>query len=237
MDHTPDGRAAAAPDSLPAQRRSAGALPDDSTLVARLRDRDEDTFTHLVDAWTPTMMHVARTRVSTAESAAEVVQDTWLAVLTGIDRFEARSSLRTWVFRILLNKATTRGAREARTVPWSTLEGDDGGPTVDPTRFRGPDDQYPGGWRSFPRQWPSPEGEAVRAEVSSVVAEAVRSLPSRQRLVVILRDLVGYTSEEVCALLEVSAANQRVLLHRARAALRLRLEELFGVDARWEATT
>ncbi|MGH3508459.1 MAG: RNA polymerase sigma factor, partial [Nocardioidaceae bacterium] len=154
MDHTPDGRAAAAPEIPSAHRRSTGALPDDSTLVARLRDRDEDTFTHLVDTWTPTMMHVARTRVSTAESAAEVVQDTWLAVLTGIDRFEARSSLRTWVFRILLNKATTRGAREARTVPWSTLAADDGGPTVDPARFRGPDDQYPGHWRSFPRQWP-----------------------------------------------------------------------------------
>ena len=110
MDHT-DGRAAAAPEIPSAHRRSAGALPDDSTLVARLRDRDEDTFTHLVDTWTPTMMHRRRTRVSTAESAAEVVQDTWLAVLTRIDRFEARSSLRTWVFRILLNKATTRGAR------------------------------------------------------------------------------------------------------------------------------
>ena len=110
-------------------------MPDDSTLVARLRDRDEDTFTHLVDTWTPTMMHVARTCVSTAESAAEVVQDTWLAVLTAStgSRRARRCALG---LPILLNKATTRGAREARTVPWSTLAADDGGPTVDPARFR-----------------------------------------------------------------------------------------------------
>ena len=236
MGHTPDRRAAATPDVASQHRWNAGSLPDDATLVARLRDRDEATFTRLVDAWTPTMMRIARTRVSSSESAAEVVQDTWLAVLTGIDRFEARSSVRTWIFRILLNKAATRGAREARSVPWGGFE-DDRGPTVDHGRFRGSDDEYPGHWRSFPRQWPDPEGEAVRAEVSSVVAAAVEALPARQRLVVTLRDMVGYSSEEVCDLLELTAANQRVLLHRARAALRLRLEELFGADARWGATT
>ncbi len=212
-------------------------LPDDATLVAGLRSRDEAIFELVVTAWSPTMTRIARSHVSTADSAAEVVQDAWLAVLTGIDRFEGRSALRTWVFRIVTNKASSRGVREGRTLPWSSLDPADHSPTVDPHRFRDADDAYPGHWRSFPQQWPSPEAEAIRSDVSDVVATAVEDLPMRQQVVIIMRDVLGCSSEEVCDVLGVTTANQRVILHRARAAVRQRLENLFGAAARWEATS
>ncbi len=161
------------------------------------------------------MTRVARSHVSTDASADEVVQDTWVAVLRGIDGFEGRSSLRTWTFRILTNIARTRGVREQRAVPNSSL-----GPTVDPARFRGPDDQYPGHWKMFPIEWPSPEEAAVEAERSGIVAAAIARLPERQQLVISLRDVHGFPSDEVCELLGLTRANQRVLLHRARAAVR-----------------
>jgi RNA polymerase sigma-70 factor (ECF subfamily) len=206
-------------------------------LVALLRARDEATYVHLVESWAPTMTRIARTYVSTAETAAEVVQDTWVAVLTGIDRFEGRSSLRTWVFRILTNRATTRGAREDRTVPWSSLDVQDSSPSVEPSRFRGSDDEYPGHWRSFPQQWPDPEQAAIQAEVHAAVAGAVEQLPHRQQVVLLMRDLLGFSSDEVCDVLGVSAANQRVLLHRARATVRSQLEQLFGSAAHEVAAT
>ena len=140
-------------------------------------------------------------------------------MLRGIGAFEARSSLRTWVYRILINRAKTRGQRDARSVPV-----DDLAPTVDPARFRGPDDPYVGSWRTFPEVWPSPEDEAVAAETRRHLASALAELPTRQRIVVTLRDAEGYTSDEVCDLLSISAANQRVLLHRGRATLRATLE-------------
>jgi RNA polymerase sigma-70 factor, ECF subfamily len=206
-------------------------LPPDDQLVAAIRAGDERAFRLLLDSWSPGLLRAARSYVSTADSAEDVVQDTWLAVLRGIDRFEARSSLRTWVYRILINTAKTRGVREHRTVPVADLASQEAGPTVDPTRFRGPEDPYPGGWKQFPPTWPSPETELLSREVREVVGAALTDLPARQRLVITLRDVDGYSSEEVCEILEVSPANQRVLLHRARAAVRGRLEDYYTGSA------
>jgi RNA polymerase sigma-70 factor, ECF subfamily len=193
---------------------------DDSELVAALRAGDESAFARVVGQWSRPMLLLARGFVSTEASAEEVVQDTWLAVVRGLDGFEGRSALRTWVYRILVNTAKTRGVREHRSVPWSSLGDEAGGPTVDPDLFRGPEDPYPGGWRSFPQEWRSAEDDALDAEVRDHLRAALEKLPERQRIVLTLRDVIGCSSEEVCDLLEVSAANQRVLLHRARAAAR-----------------
>ena len=197
---------------------------DDASLVQALRSRDEEAFRQLVESWTPVMTRVARAHVSTDASAEEVVQDAWLGVLRGIDSFEGRSSLRTWTFRILTNIAKTRGVREKRAVPLSSLGRE---PTVDPDRFRGPEDPYPGGWKVFPIEWPSPEDAAVAADTDDKVRTLIAALPERQRLVIFLRDMQGFSSEEVCTLLELTPANQRVLLHRARAAVRAGLEVLY----------
>jgi RNA polymerase sigma-70 factor (ECF subfamily) len=135
------------------------------------------------------------------------------------------------VYRILVNIARKRATREQRTVPWTSLA-PDSEPTVDPQRFRGADDQYPGGWRTFPDRWPTTESEVLAHEVRSTVAAAIEGLPIRQQVVLTLRDIDGHAAEDVCALLEISMANQRVLLHRARAAVRGRLDHYFtGADA------
>ncbi|MEO7351595.1 MAG: sigma-70 family RNA polymerase sigma factor [Marmoricola sp.] len=197
----------------------------DDAIVAGVRSGDEAVFAQLLNDWSRSMLLLARTFVSTEASAEEVVQDTWLAVIRGIDRFEGRSSLRTWVYRILVNTAKARGVRESRTVPWSSLGAADadGGPTVDPALFRDADDEYPGGWRSFPQEWHSGEGSVLAHEVRTTVRAAIDALPDRQRIVITLRDVIGHTSDEVCQMLELSGANQRVLLHRARAAVRTHL--------------
>ena len=213
-------------------RRLVGVgVPTDDVLVAGLRTGDEETFACLLNGWSGSMLRLARSFVSTTASAEEVVQDTWLAVIRGIDRFEGRSSLRTWVYRILVNTAKKRGVRESRTVPWSSLGGadEDRAPPVAPALFRDADDQYPGGWRSFPREWHSGEGNVLAGEVRSTVRAAIDALPDRQRIVITLRDVMGHTSDEVCQMLEVSGANQRVLLHRARAAVRTQLASYLEV--------
>ncbi|HWD81979.1 MAG TPA: sigma-70 family RNA polymerase sigma factor [Kribbella sp.] len=202
-----------------------GVLSDD-VLVAGLRAGDEETFACVLNGWSGSMLRLARSFVSTGASAEEVVQDTWLAVFEGIDRFEGRSSLRTWVYRILVNIARKRAAREQRTVPWTSLVPDHE-PTVDPQRFQGPAERYPGGWRAFPERWPSTESEVLAHEVRATVAAAIDGLPIRQQVVLTLRDIDGHHAEDVCALLDISMANQRVLLHRARATVRGRLERYF----------
>ena len=208
---------------------SARLLPSDTVLVARLRDGDEAAFELVLDAWSAGLLRLARSFVSTDESAAEVVQETWLAVIQGVARFEGRSSLKTWVFRILANTAKRRGLRESRTIPWSSLQaGEDEGPTVDPTRFRGPGEPYEGHWREFPASWPSPEPAVLAGEIRAVVSAALARLPARQCIVITLRDVEGLTSEEVSAMLEITPANQRVLLHRARAFVRGELEAYFA---------
>jgi RNA polymerase sigma-70 factor, ECF subfamily len=198
------------------------ARAHDRALVERLRAGDEQTFAALVDGWSGWMLRLARHHVATPSVAEEVVQETWLAVLQGLAAFRGESSLRTWVHRILLNQAKRRGLRESRSVPFASLRPDDAGPAVDPDRFQDAAGEHPGGWRRFPEEWP--EQVALTREVRGVVTEALAGLPERQRIVVALRDLDGHTSEEVCGLLDISAANQRVLLHRGRTVVRAALE-------------
>jgi RNA polymerase sigma-70 factor (ECF subfamily) len=204
-------------------------LPADTVIVARLRARDESMFAALLDAWSPGMLRVARVYVADEHAAQDVVQEAWLGVLRGIAGFEFRASLRTWAYRILVNRAISRGSRDARVIPASSLTptAEDYAPTVDPARFRGSDDPYPGHWRSHPARWPTPESELLAQETRRYLAAALQQLPTRQRIVVTLRDVEGYSSEQVCEILEISQANQRVLLHRARAALRTALEGHF----------
>jgi RNA polymerase sigma-70 factor (ECF subfamily) len=199
---------------------------DDVALVARLRAGDEQAFATLVDGWSGWMLRLAREHVPTASVAEEVVQETWLAVLQGLDRFRGEASLRTWVYRILVNQAKRRGVRERRTVPFASLVPEDDGPSVDPARFQGAGDAYPGGWRQFPEEWP--EQISLTREVREVVTRALTELPARQRVVVALRDLDGHTAEEVCDLLDISTGNQRVLLHRGRSVVRVHLERYFA---------
>jgi RNA polymerase sigma-70 factor (ECF subfamily) len=202
---------------------AGGGLPSDDVVVTALRAGDEAMFSVLLDSWSRGMLRVARSYVSTDESAEEIVQDTWLAVMGGIDGFEGRSSVKTWVYRILVNAARKRGVRESRTVPWSSAFVDDGGQAVDHALFDG----ATGFWKEAPAPWPTPEGEALAAEVREVITAALAGLPARQRTVITLRDVEGCSSEEVCEILEISPANQRVLLHRARAAVRGRMDDYF----------
>lgn len=220
----------------PEDPRGGGPLPPDDELVAGLRAGDDRVFALLLDAWSPSMLRVARTHVSTAASAEEVVQETWLAVIRGVDGFRGLSSLRTWVYRILVNQARTRGVREARTVPLASL-GPDGvdGPAVDPDRFLDAGHPaWPGHWRSAPEPWP--EDALLGHEVRDVVAAAVATLPPRQRLVITLRDVEGHTAEEVRAMLDLTAGNQRVLLHRARSVVRRVVEEYVAARPATEGT-
>lgn len=201
----------------------------DGDLVARLMSGDEAAFAEVVAAYTPVMLHVARGHVATNASAEEVVQDAWLAVIRSLGSFQGRSSLRTWVVSITLNLARRRGTHDSRVVPWSSLVDDGDGPSVDPSRFRGPHDPYAGGWAvdGVPTSWAAwtPEQHALQEEAREVLGAALSHLPDRQRVVVTLRDVDGLTCDEVCATLGITAGNQRVLLHRGRSALRQLLED------------
>jgi RNA polymerase sigma-70 factor, ECF subfamily len=152
------------------------------------------------------------------------VAETWLAVYTGLERFEGRSSLKTWLFRILTNKAKTRGQREARTVPFSTFaaDGDEDDTAVDLDRFLGPDSRHPGGWVAPPRG--VPEERLLAAEARATIESAIAALPPNQRAVITLRDVEGLSAEEACNVLGLSETNQRVLLHRARSKVRAAFE-------------
>jgi RNA polymerase sigma-70 factor, ECF subfamily len=195
----------------------------DADLLARLRRGDEDAFLELVGRYGPVMQRIALSYVRTPSVAEEVVQDAWIGVLRSLARFEGRSTFRTWLLRILTNRARTRGAREARIVPFSSLVGDDeDGPSVPAERFQGPDGRFPGGWTSFPTDWP--EQELLARETLERVNAAIRELPERLQEVIVLRDVEGWSSEEVCDALELSAGNQRVLLQRARSRVRASLE-------------
>ena len=195
------------------------ASPHDLELVARLRAGDEEAFMSLVDALQPSMLRVARMYVSTVAVAEEVVQDAWLGVLKGLDRFEGRSSLRTWIFRILTNIAKTRGQREGRSVPFAALAGDDlDQPAWDPAAFLGSEEQSAGHWSSLPNDWRGlPEERLEAAETRALVAATIAALPPMQAEVIRLRDVAGWSAEEVRNALGLTETNQRVLLHRARA--------------------
>jgi RNA polymerase sigma-70 factor, ECF subfamily len=193
---------------------------DDRVLVERLRNRDEQAFMELVELYGASMLRVAMSFVRSRAVAEEVVQDAWIGVLRGIDRFEGRSSLKTWLFRILVNNAKTRGEREARSVPFAALAEE---PAVEPERFLGADHpMFPGGWAAPPHEWPAERLEAreTRELIDGVVAE----LPPQQRQVITLRDVLGFDAAETCNALGLTEVHQRVLLHRARSRVRRALE-------------
>ena len=211
-------------------------MVDDAELLAALRRGDRDAFVRLVDGWGPAMLRLARLHVPNHAVAEEVVQDTWLAMLHGLPRFEGRSTLRTWVFSILLNQARTRGARERRVLPFAALrdrfEERRGEPAVPPERFQGRNGERPGWWAAPPGRWADPHEQLETREAHAVVQAAIASLPVRQREVIVLRDVLGLDAEEVCSVMGVSDGNQRVLLHRARAKVRAALERhLAGEEA------
>ena len=194
----------------------------DGALVDALRRGDEKAFATLVERYHDPLLRLALSFVATREQAEDVVQETWLGVLNGIDRFEARSSLKTWIFRILVNRAKTKGVREKRSVPFSALE-DEGRASVDPERFSG------GAWSAPPASWARlPEETLLSSETRAVVGEAIAALPETQRAVITLRDVRGFTAGEACDILGLTEANQRVLLHRARSKVRARLEDYLG---------
>ncbi|HET7052044.1 MAG TPA: sigma-70 family RNA polymerase sigma factor [Solirubrobacteraceae bacterium] len=194
--------------------------------MAALRAGDERTFRDLFARSYPMMKRVARTYVASDAVAEEVVQETWMAVVAGIERFEGRSALGTWMFSILTNQAKTHSAREKRAVPFSSVApGDAEEPSVDPDRFQTDDEAWPGHWATPPRPWQKPERRLLSLEARERLKAALAQLPERQRLIVALRDIEGRSAEEVCQLLGLSQENQRVLLHRGRSRLRAVLEE------------
>jgi RNA polymerase sigma-70 factor (ECF subfamily) len=213
------------------QAAAEEALSDDARLLDGLRNRSEEAFTELVERHHAAMVRVARRLVGgTSGAAEEVAQDAWVAVLRGIDRFEGRSSLRTWLFGIVTNLALQRRNRDQRReLPFSAFAAREAGgdsPAVDPgdfVRF------WPRGarqmWKSAPREWEaSPEEVLVQAEVRERVLAAIAALPEAQQTVITLRDVLGFTSDEICEALKITANHQRVLLHRARAKVRARLD-------------
>ena len=176
------------------------------------------------------MMRVARSYVASRETAEDVVQETWLGVINSIDRFEERSTLKTWIFRILVNRAKTRGERESRSRPFSSLASPEDEPSVDPVRFLATG-RWAGYWSVPPSSNSLPEDHVVMGEAHQYLCAAIDELPDNQRLVITLRDIQGLTAGEVCELLELSEANQRVLLHRARSKARTHFERFLNESA------
>jgi RNA polymerase sigma-70 factor (ECF subfamily) len=200
---------------------------DESALIAALRTGDDAVFTQLVDQYSPSMLRIARGYVKSHESAEEVVQDVWIAVVKGIAKFEGRSTIRTWLFAVLVNIAKARAIRERRDAEHAVAAFT--GRTVDPARFRPAGDQVPGHWKEPPAPFPqTPEGSMLDKELIAIAEREIERLPESQRIVVSLRDMLGFDSSEVCELLSISKANQRVLLHRGRAAVRQELEDYLG---------
>ncbi len=195
--------------------------------LAALRRGDQSIFVELVHRLHPTMVRVAGSYVSSRAVAEEVAQDTWVAVLEELDRFEGRSSLRTWIFRILTNQAKTRGVRERRTTPFSSLAGqrDTSESTMPPDAFLDERHRWAGHWAVPVHAWELPEEHLLSDELGQVIRQAVDALPAAQRAVVALRDGQSLSSHEVCDALSLSEGNQRVLLHRGRTRVRAAVEE------------
>jgi RNA polymerase sigma-70 factor (ECF subfamily) len=202
---------------------------DDMRILDALKQKDEAAFMDLVRRWRPAMLQVALSHTRSRAIAEEMLQETWLAVLQGLERFEGRSSLKTWIFGILMNVARRRQEREGRSVSFSALDIDRRQePTVDPGRFQSATELHPGDWKRLPMSWSGiPEAEFLSKETLQQVRSAIEALPSDQRQVIALRDVNGMTSEEACNVLGLSDTNQRVLLHRARAKVRAVLERYF----------
>jgi RNA polymerase sigma-70 factor (ECF subfamily) len=194
----------------------------DAATIERLIAGDETTFMILVEQHQPTMLRLAQMYVSSRAVAEEVVQEAWLGVLQSLGRFEGRSSLKTWIVAILVHTAQKRAARERRSVPFASLAPES---AVDEGRFQSPDEPFPGHWRRYPASWgAAPDRVAEDRETLRVAMRAIAGLPDTQQAVIRMRDIEGWDAEEVCAALDVSAANQRVLLHRARSRVRAALE-------------
>jgi RNA polymerase sigma-70 factor (ECF subfamily) len=226
MGETDEGNGSRAPGRIPAPRSPRHQRrPDDE--LARLRRGDQVAFAELVRRLHPTMVRVAGGYVSSRAVAEEVAQDTWVAVIEQLDRFEGRSSLKTWIFRILTNKAKTRGVRERRTTPFSSLvtqrEADE--PAFPPDTFLDERHRWSGHWAQPVPAWELPEDHLLSDELGHVIQHAVDALPSAQRVVVALRDGQDLSAGEVCDMLDLSEANQRVLLHRGRAKVRAAVSE------------
>jgi RNA polymerase sigma-70 factor (ECF subfamily) len=205
----------------------------ESALLAALRNGDEDAFAALVDTHGAAMHRVALTFVRSSAVADDVVQEAWLGALRGLDRFEGRSTVRTWLLRIVANIARTHAVREARTVPFSSLELDsERQPSLPADRFQGPDGRIPGCWATFPQPWSAePDSALLSAETRTLIDDTIAGLPDGQRIVITLRDVEGWDSAEVCSVLELAATNQRVLLHRARSTVRAVLERYMSSEA------
>jgi RNA polymerase sigma-70 factor (ECF subfamily) len=189
-------------------------MDTDVDLLSRLRNGDEGAFVMLVARYQQPMLRLARSMLPSPEVAEEAVQDTWMGVVRGIERFEGRSSLKTWLFRILTNRARSAGSREHRDMPIESLH------AVDPVRF-----DATGQWASPLERWVEESEDRLEAATwSPILKSALDDLPPRQRQVVMLRDIEGLSNDEVCAVLEISSGNQRILLHRGRSRLRESLE-------------
>ena len=199
---------------------------DDAVLVKALSTRDPDAFAYLLDRYHASLVRLALQYVPGRAVADEVVQETWLAVIQGIDRFEQRSSLKTWLFRILVNVARSHGVKENRSIPFAITAALDEDPAVDPHRFRR-FGKGRGQWKRPPQPWSDPEQRALDAETIATIRETVDLLPPSQREVLTMRDLLGWSPAEVCDALELSDTNQRVLLHRARSKVRAALERSY----------
>ena len=211
------------------------AVADEVALVEALRRRDEAAFVALVERYHASLVRLAQLYVADRAAAEEVVQDTWLGVLQGIDRFEGRSSFKTWLFRILTNKAKTRGVREARSVPFSALfeaEAEPPEPAVEIERFLPPEDKWAGSWAADPGNWQNqPEARLLSRETLARIRSAIDTLPLAQREVITLRDVEGWSSDEVRNALDITETNQRVLLHRARSKVRAALADYLADHA------
>jgi RNA polymerase sigma-70 factor (ECF subfamily) len=207
------------------------ASADDLYLIEQLQNGNEDAFVALIDRYAPAMLRLAMVYVRAWAVAEEVVQETWLGILEGLGRFEGRSSLKTWMFRILTNCAKTRAQREGRSIPFSSLEEIDTDHTehaVDPDSFLPVDHRWSGNWVSFPSNWEEmPEDRILSQETSDCINRAIEALPPKQCEIITLRDIEGWKAEETCSFLGISEVNQRVLLHRARSKVRGVLEQYF----------
>jgi RNA polymerase sigma-70 factor, ECF subfamily len=214
----------------PIPPETEAGLPDDQALVEALQRGEESAFVALVEAYQGLLIRLAMPYVAHRAMAEDVVQETWLGVLRGLDRFGARSSLKTWICRILVNRARTRAQRDGRLVPFSSFTAPDAEvdePAVDPARFYSTG-RFEGHWMSMVQCWDDlPEESLLSDETRERVQAAIAALPANQRTVITLRDIEGWQSTEVCAALEISEANQRVLLHRARGKVRQALEGYF----------
>ncbi len=210
---------------------ASGPDSDDARLVAALRRGDEAVFVQMIERYQSSLIRMAMLYVADWDTAEEVVQETWLGVLRGIDRFEGHSSIKTWIVGILTNRAKRRGQREKRSVPFSLawISGEDDEPAVPASRFEPPGHRWAGHWVAPPSDWAVlPEEMVLAQEVRETVERVIAALPPAQREVITLRDIEGWPAVEVCQVLQLTEVNQRVLLHRARAKVRQALEQHFG---------